>query len=122
VIKKALVYTILITMTLHCASRLELLNYLYNNRHDIAFAIGLSAEKAIAMCSSDYSRDSKLLLPSEDRHPSSLIHAQEINLFAPQHQFVFESNARLEILLLPGEYVSLPYSSPLADIFHPPTA
>jgi hypothetical protein len=119
--KKFLSILILVSMTLHCASRLELLNYLYSNRHDIAYAVGLSAEKVIAMCSSDYSPDSKLLLPSEDRHPSSLIHAQEINLFAPQHQLVFESNVRLEILLLPSGYVSPPYSSPLADIFHPPT-
>lgn len=49
-------------MTLHCASRLGVVSYLYENRLEIAYQIGLIAEIPIAMCAGDYFEKTALWL------------------------------------------------------------
>lgn len=64
--RKAVIFMILSSMILHCASRVGLLSYLYQNRNEIAFALGLTDEIPIAMCNSDYDFDKGLTIQSAD--------------------------------------------------------
>lgn len=124
--RRAIALLILVSMTLHCASRLGILSYLYENRHAVAVTIGLIKEVPIAVCSSDYEGDKTLVITTPDDTdkslPTAISQAQEINLYfertivhhAPQ--FTWLATDRLSSL------TETPYTSPLRDIFHPPTA
>lgn len=124
--RRAIALLILVSMTLHCASRLGLLSYLYQNRHEVALTFGLIKEIPIAVCSSNYEGDKTLVITTQDDTdkslPTAISQAQEINLYfertivnhAPQ--FTWLATNRLSSL------TETPYTPPLRDIFHPPTA
>lgn len=124
--RRTLCLLILVSMTLHCASRLGLLSYLYQNRHEVAFTLGLIKEVPIAVCSSDYDGDKTLVITAQDdidkNLPGTISQAQEINLyferiiFKNTAHFVWQSARRIPSLQ------EIPYTPPLQDIFHPPTA
>lgn len=81
---------ILCSMMLHCASRLGILSYLYQERHSIARAVGLIQEIPIALCSSDYDFNQGLTIQHNDdadEMPVTFGHAHEITLFAPNNDF-----------------------------------
>jgi hypothetical protein len=115
---------ILFSMTLHCFSRLGVLSYVFEKRHEIAYSLGLIADIPIAMCSSDYDFTPGLTVQEADgvqSLPQHVTQAQEIILF-------FHTVAT-DIIL--GEAVILMmafdnrddalYPSPLLSVFHPPS-
>lgn len=87
--KKLIVYTILSSMILHCGCRLGFLDQLYQQRHQIAHAIGVIEEIPMTMCNSDYDFEKDLKVKSDDSHSSlPLLHlVKKINLFSisPYH-------------------------------------
>lgn len=69
--RKVVIFVILGSMILHCASRVGLLSYLYQNRNEIAFVLGLTDEIPIAMCNSSYDFDKGLTIQSADHDETS---------------------------------------------------
>lgn len=69
--RKVVIFVILGSMILHCASRVGLLSYLYQNRNEIAYTLGLTDELPIAMCNSDYDFDKGLTIQSADHDETS---------------------------------------------------
>ncbi len=124
--RRALCLAILVSMALHCAGRLGLLAYLYQNRHEVAFTLGLIKEVPIAVCSTDYEGDKTLIVTAQDDTdkslPTAISQAHEINLYFERAivnhspQFTWLATDRLSSL------TETPYTPPLRDIFHPPTA
>ncbi|SKC41666.1 hypothetical protein [Ohtaekwangia koreensis] len=112
-------------MTLHCGSRLGILSYIYQQRHDIAYTIGLISEIPIALCSSDYDFNEGLPVVHQDTSDQSIppffSNAHEILLFVQQHDFALniERNAIADTSNI---YVkNRKYTAPLPAIFHPPS-
>ena len=122
--KRILVALILFSMVLHSASRLGVLSYLYQQRREIAYAVGIIAEIPIAMCSSDYDLNSGLSIVSADKSdlstPPALIEAKEIQLFFSRH-LSFNNPNRSESKINEVFLIEAKYSSPPLSIFHPPS-
>jgi hypothetical protein len=109
-------------MGLHCSSRIGFLSYLYQQRHEIAYAFGLIAEIPIAMCSSDYNFQTEDVLQDDSDYASLplAIHASEINLFI--NKPVVSTNFTA-VLIRPINYQ--PYTENMSSflqtkIFQPP--
>ena len=121
--RRTLALLILFSMVLHCASRLGVLSYLYENRNHIANSIGLISEVPIAMCSSDYDFNDGLHIQHADTHPSApatFLTAHEITLFA-QARIAF--NLRENSTLThegKSRYSVGHYQHPSLEIFQPP--
>ena len=110
-------------MTLHCAGRLGVLNWLYEQRHVIAFDLGLIDEKPIAECGSAYLQDGLVIVQQDDAHasPSPVFSAKEINLFCDLKKVVLHRAFTIVKPQYPG--VVTFYSTPSRNgIFHPPLA
>lgn len=122
--KKAVSLIILVSMMLHSASRLGILSHIYEERHSIAYTIGLIGEIPIAICSSDYDVDSGLSLQTtDDQNPiPRAFQAREIVLFCDNlvTPLAFVPVPLKNFVYLP--YVETAYSSPLTGIFQPPRA
>lgn len=115
---------ILGSMVLHCAGRLGLLSRLYENRHRIAYTIGLITEVPIAMCSSGYDFDGGLTILEDNsaEQPSQqhlFVQAQEIILFMPPAA-TQPSRSEIPFATAVTPYSGQPYHTANADIFHPP--
>jgi hypothetical protein len=123
--RRAVCILILVSMTLHCATRLGMISYLYSKRHQVALAAGLIQEIPITLCKSDdYRKSTPLVIINTDLQdqnlPIQFTHTSEINLF-------FES-ANTDILrTIPGiapKHSTLTsekkYTPPALLIFHPP--
>jgi hypothetical protein len=124
-LKKFLSLIILVSMILHCSSRLGIMSYLYEKRYEIAYGIRLISETPIALCTSDYKFNKGLAIHHQDAEtqmPASFLPAYEINLFFQS----ISSNQLLTplhlILSTSGEciYSQRLYQSPLLQKFHPP--
>jgi len=113
-------------MTLHCASRLGVLSYLYEKRHSVAFKIGLIAEVPIAMCNREYDFGKGLVIHDNDSGdstiPPAIFHAQEIQLFITS---IPQLELKTDWLAINSSRQLFPdssrYSSPSLSIFHPPS-
>jgi hypothetical protein len=124
VIKKLLAYTILLSMTLHCACRLGVVDRVYKKRNEIAFAMGFIAEIPISMCSSDYKAAHSFKQESSDDQnaiPALVFKTEYINLFfIPAYTHPDKSSIPVdqESFLTRTDLYSfkLPHS-----IFHPPS-
>jgi len=121
-IKKFLSIVIIISMVLHCSSRLGVISFLYKSRYDIAASIGIIKEKPIASCDSHYfaEKDIKIVDNSKAEAPANLIQAQEINLAEPSLVFFtfeipFQHLNKMSAPVQIGSTIS--YST---NIFHPP--
>jgi hypothetical protein len=82
--RKAIISTILLSMVLHCACRLGVIDHLYNNRKNIAFSIGVIKEMPIASCGSEYEHPLTIEVDDDasgDSVPATTFKAQQINLF-----------------------------------------
>ena len=121
--RRTLALLILFSMVLHCASRLGVLSYLYENRNHIANSIGLISEVPIAMCSSDYDFNEGLHIQHTDNHPSapaSFLTAHEITLFYQAYtSYTLPENSA------PADHGKSPYTMgyyqhPALEIFQPP--
>jgi|SRR5579859_112483 len=123
--KQVMVGLILASMSLHCASKLGLLDRLYQKRQDIAYALGLIQEAPISMCSSDYDFGRGLKIESKDYSHFPLLpqltQSRDIDLF-----FVSGYSYRQQLqvphrisLINPIDLYGLLLIRP---IFHPPSA
>ncbi|HWA34262.1 MAG TPA: hypothetical protein VG737_09045 [Cyclobacteriaceae bacterium] len=112
-------------MALHCSSRLGLLDYLYEQRHEIANKLGIIAEVPIALCSSEYDFDPGLVVLSTDDSdqglPSPIAHAQEIQLFYSRAQILLEDLSPSLSSKQLTAFAHQTYASPALSIFHPPS-
>jgi hypothetical protein len=110
----------LFCMILHAGSRCGGLSYLYNQRHSIAFTLGISYEPEIAICKSDYFQKTSLTLASQEKESDQLPIASEI-IFGnvpgltpvPEVSFQFLQSCYSAVS------VSIP-STGISEIFHPP--
>ena len=121
--RRTLSLIILLSMVLHCASRLGVLSYLYENRNEIANTMGLISEVPIAMCSSDYDFNQGLHIQHNDNHPSapaSFLTAHEITLFSQAYisYNLPEKSNRSGQEKIP--YTIGDYQHPALEIFQPP--
>lgn len=123
-IRKSLSIVILFSLTLHCAGRTGFLSYLYKQRHEIAYALGLINEVPIAVCSASYySHNGSLAVQTADDSaavPTVLTNAAEIVLFFSAPEF---SPAPERLLLcddLSTKHRTGFYGSPDLDFFQPP--
>lgn len=123
-LRKGIIFLILTSMMLHCASRMNFLSYLYEQRQEIAFSLGLIDEIPIAICHHDYEFDKGLKIVTHDtdkaRLPSTLTQAREIILF---FQFSLISVDPCRKVAVANHITILhqkKYNSPAVPIFHPP--
>jgi|JI6StandDraft_1071083.scaffolds.fasta_scaffold04524_8 hypothetical protein len=122
--KRIVIFLILLSMVLHCATRLGLMTWLYQNRQAIAYNLRLVNEPHITECSHDATLDRLVEIntdtDSSDELPAKMFQVREINLFCefnltntyPQYAFLRETQ-------LPN-IVERNYPSPDLGIFHPP--
>ena len=111
-------------MALHCCVRLGVATWLYQNRQEIAYALGMVDEPPMTICSHAHDLDRALTFTvstgDQDEAPASIFQASEINLFL---QFALvEQSPRYTLLRespLSGHLISK-YPSPALRIFHPP--
>lgn len=122
--KKVLVLAILLSMVLHCASRIGFLSYLYQNRHELAYQVGLIAEIPIALCSGDYDFGRGLTIIHQDQPEQSLppqfLQTAEILLFVEDPELELERKLQFLSVVHDISVIQSQYASPPLAIFHPP--
>lgn len=121
--KKAVIYLVLFSLTLHCAERLGLLSYLYEQRHKIAFSVGLIEEIPISLCNSDYDFEKglKIHAPVTDHSLPPIFAAREITLFWTDVNNGAVNHALALISTVANcPYTVSDYSDPEIPIFQPP--
>ncbi|MBT1704420.1 hypothetical protein [Chryseosolibacter indicus] len=124
--KRAICLLILLSMVLHCASRLGVLSYLYNKRHNIAYSIGLITQVPISMCNGDYfSKQAPLTIADAADHdkqmpPAHFPTANEIILFVESSNKPFSSRVNEHPLKHNTISLEVAYAPPILTIFHPP--
>lgn len=122
--KRAVAILILLTMVLHCSSRLGFISYLYNQRHAIAFTVGLFDEIPIAICGDEYFADRAPLIiqdlnDTDSQLPVQSSQAREINLFIQGSSYCLTADPGLDIVHNNRPAPSF-YLSPDLAVFHPP--
>lgn len=124
VIKRLLIGLIFLSMALHSASRLGVLSYLYQQRHEIGYTLGLIEEVPIAMCNSDYDFGAGLHFESHDNTDSSLppvaFTAHEIHLFYSQPEAPLNTERIITAVEKQSAVINRAFTSPPLSIFHPP--
>lgn len=121
--KRLLVYLILTSMILHCAGRLGLLDSLYQQRHRIAYNLGLIAEIPIAICSGDYDFDDKLKFQSGDAEETEIPisdQLRDITLFLVNDDLNLNCEPYILSTAINVLHKVNPYLSPTRAIFQPP--
>lgn len=123
--KRLLVYLILTSMILHCAGRLGLLDSLYQQRHRIAYNLGLIAEIPIAICSGDYGYDfdDKLKFQSGDADETEIpisYQLRDITLFLVNDDLNLNCEPYILSTAINVLHKVNPYLSPTRAIFQPP--
>ncbi|MCE2996469.1 MAG: hypothetical protein LW863_12790 [Flammeovirgaceae bacterium] len=121
--KRLLVYLILASMIIHCAGRLGLLDSLYQQRHRIAYNLGLIAEIPFAMCSGDYEFDGKINFQADDKDEAGApvsYQPREITLFFFDDDLNFNIEHNFLSSSVKTHYSDNPYKSPDRAIFQPP--
>jgi hypothetical protein len=111
-------------MTLHCATKLGVIDHLYRNRHHIGIALGMLSEMPVAMCGSQYNHPTKIIVSPVDKdcenHPLSL-KINEINLYCTENSIQVGYTAFFECELSFSSSVNLYQYFSHRPIFHPPT-
>ena len=122
-LKRVASLLIITSMILHCASRLGILSYCYENLHDILFAVGMIKEKPIAFCDSNYFAEKILArdLGDKNHHQPIFLTAQEIILSAPSDYFSLPDNTSTINSKPFTAYLSAYSGATASDIFHPPS-
>ena len=121
--KNLFVYLILTSMVFHCAGRLGILDSLYQQRHRIAYNLGLIAEIPIAICSGDYDFDGKLNFKSDDKNEASTpinYQLKEITLFFIARDSQVAKEPEIITRFFNSQYTVNLYKSPERSIFQPP--
>jgi hypothetical protein len=122
--KRMLVAVILLSMMLHCASRLGFVSFLYKYRQEIAYNIGLITEIPIALCNGDYDFNKGLSIQTHDTDEEipGFPQAQEIKLFVKDKEIKTFHSYPLALAAPDRAHdVLLRYASPARSIFHPPS-
>lgn len=124
--KRAVCLVILFSMVLHCASRLGLVAYLYDSRHDIAYSMGLITDIPITICETEYfTKDApfRIVLPdnhADEQMPVQHFQAREIVLFAEEtDKSILPPFSAMNIEHNTATFESR-YPAPELAIFHPP--
>lgn len=111
-------------MVLHSASRLGVLSYLYKQRHEIAYAVGIIAEVPMAMCNSDYHFTNDLVIVAAEDDagtiPPAIVNAKEIQLFFV-NTISIDSQRQISQVVHESTVIVQRYSPPALSIFHPPS-
>ena len=124
VFRRILIVVILFSMTLHCFSRLGVLSYVFEKRHEIAYSLGLIAEIPIAICNSDFDFTPGLVVQEADgiqNLPQHISQAQEIILFFSTVITDITSNEPVTLTTGFDNREDALYPSPLLSVFHPPS-
>jgi hypothetical protein len=122
-IRKVLVYAILLSMVLHCAGRLGFIDHIYSKRKEIAFAIGLIAEVPISLCGSNHDHAKTFIAVQCETNtvPALVIKAETINLFCVSkycHRVVDRNILyKTSLVYLPDLYRSIT----IKPVYHPPS-
>jgi len=123
-IRKSLSIVILFSLVLHCAGRTGFLSFLYKQRHEIAYTLGLIDEVPIAVCSTAYfSNENGASSQITDEHsdvPMALTNAAEIVLFFITPEFSPAPDRPLLGEDLSTHHTAGFYGSPDLDFFQPP--
>ncbi len=107
-------------MIVHCAARLGMLSYVYGHRFELAYSLGISSEKYIPLCKSDYASVTHLSLPAESGEEAPVtIQAADIQLFGPVDTMTLPERVGTVLPTLRHESSTF-HSVPLPPIFHPP--
>lgn len=124
--KRAVCLLVLFSMVLHCASRLGLVAYLYDHRHEIAFSMGWITSMPITICETEYfTKDAPFRLvipdnPADEQMPVQHFQTREIVLFAVETgKSMLPLLAETDITHNTGTG-EIPYPAPARVIFHPP--
>jgi hypothetical protein len=112
-------------MILHCAGRLGLLDSLYQQRHRIAYNLGLIAEIPIAICIGDYDYDfdDKLKFQSGDADETEIpisYQLRDITLFLVNDDLNLNCEPYILSTAINVLHKVNPYLSPTRAIFQPP--
>ncbi len=122
-IRKSLSIVILFSLMLHCAGRTGFLSYLYKQRHEIAYGLGLIDEVPIAICTAGYFvHENGLVIQTGETTnvPVVLTNAAEIVLFFTTPEFSPVPDRPLLGENLPTHHIAGFYGSPALDFFQPP--
>lgn len=124
--KRAVCLGILFSMVLHCASRLGLVAYLYDSRHDMAYRLGLITDIPITICETEYfTKDApfRMVIPddhTDERMPVPHFQTREIVLFAEETgKSILPLASEARIVHNTATFESS-YPAPVLAIFHPP--
>jgi hypothetical protein len=114
---------ILLSMLLHCSSRLGVLSYIYRNRTNISHWLGIVKEKTIASCDRHYfvDKDLKINLDSEDDLPVVFTQAQEIILFINSINVFLADNTSSRFQKITTRYLLKAYLVHRIAVFQPPS-
>lgn len=123
--KRAVVFLILLSMMLHCSIRLGFFTWIYQNRLEIAFTLGLSDEKPITMCGHEYDVDRAVKIEvSQDNHdklPINPFQVREINLFLSMTETIPGRSGELLLSVISNcTYQFSEYPDPGHSFFQPP--
>lgn len=114
---------VLFVMTLHCAGRLGVLSYLYQNKAQIAHTLGLIAEIPVALCGSDFYSDPGFVFQSHEdtsSTPPLVLQVGEVQLFITTRFYLQVPDRQLlSDLQLNAEQPKV-LSRPPQSIFQPP--
>jgi len=123
-IRKSLSIVILFSLMLHCAGRTGFLSYLYKQRHEIAYGLGLTEEIPIAICSAGYFvHENGLVIGTTGENtsvPAVLTNTAEIVLFFTTPEFSPVPDRPLLGENLLTHHVAGFYGSRALDFFQPP--
>jgi hypothetical protein len=120
-VKRFLSGVVLVGLMLHGLSQAGAISYLYQQRHALAFNLGLIAERSIPLCKSDYFQQTTLSqILSGELVPTGLAPAPEIGLDVPSPVLLTPSPT-VENAPLPATACALiDYNVLQSLIFHPP--
>lgn len=121
--KRVVCAVVLFSMMAHCASRIGIIAYLYSNRYEIAYCLGLIDEEPIAMCDAGYfSGKAPLAIADDDdtQYPGQFPHAREIVLFFQVAVPNVSSTLTGLTLTHNTPLWEVPYDAEVPGIFHPP--
>jgi len=110
-------------MTLHCAGRLGVLSWIYEQRHNIAFELGIENERSIAECGTGYLNEGLVIIQQDDdsqARPSIIFSAKEIKLFFDFNELKIDRNFMMIGKPFPFNPIDH-YPPPQKSIFHPPS-
>lgn len=115
-------FLILSSMMLHCASRLGMLEHLYQQRHQIAFRLGWISDIPVPLCNSDYHFKNELGISqhSSDKMPLHFNTASEIILYLQAREVYVKDLVPATLSAQQAQVFINNYSAPSLPVYRPP--